>query len=201
MSKSKSSPDEPKPPISPRRRLVLIAAALLGIGFTVRFAREWQTVSSTPIISWERETNADCAIVLTGGPGRVREGFDLLSDHRVKKLIVSGVHPDARLREVFPLWPFYGNLHEEDVILERRSETTWGNAQQSLLVAEALRCRDLLLITSRVHMSRAIRTFRAVFPEGVRIEAQPVVGNRFESPFWELTLETTKSLFYSLWAY
>lgn len=197
MSKSKSSPEEPK-----RSRWMLkLAAAILVAGTGLRLFREIQVVRSTPVNSWEREAIADCGIVLTGGPGRVREGFDLLNERKIKKLIVSGVHPEVKLRDLMPAWTFYGTLREEDVVLEKRSETTWGNAQQSLPIVEALRCRDVLLITSQLHMVRAYRTFRSVFPENVEIQTQAVVGHRFPPPSWEVLTEALKSLFYSVWAY
>lgn len=199
MLKSKLSPEE----LERRRRrwIVIAAVSLLVIGFAVRLLREMQVVKSTPVNSWTREVSADCAVVLTGGPGRVREGFDLLSEKKVKKLIISGVHPEVRLRDLMPAWTFYGNLREEDVVLDKRSETTWGNAQQSLPIVEALRCRDIVLVTSRLHMARAYRTFRSVFPESIEIQTQAVVGSRLEPPFWEVLNEAVKSLFYSLWAY
>lgn len=197
--KSKLSPEE----LERRRKrwLIAAAAALFVLGFAVRLLREIQVVTSTPVNSWTRDVSADCAVVLTGGPGRVREGFDLLAEKKVKKLIISGVHPEVRLRELMPTWTFYGTLREEDVVLDKRSETTWGNAQQSLPIVEALRCRDVLLVTSRLHMSRAYRTFKAVFPESIDIQTQAVVGSRLDPPLWEVLTEAVKSLFYSLWAY
>lgn len=145
--------------------------------------------------------SADCAIVLTGGPGRVREGFDLLARKLAQKLIVSGVHPQAELREIFPLWPFYGSVRPEDVALERRSRTTFGNAQQSLPLVEALHCRDAWLVTSRVHMYRALKTFRAEFPPTLRLYPRAVVSGSAEPSWGDIASETAKSLFYSLWAY
>lgn len=197
MSKLKSSPEEAKRP----RWMLRLALTILVVGVGIRLFREIQVVRSTPVNSWEREAVADCGVVLTGGPGRVREGFDLLSEKKIKKLIVSGVHPEVKLRDLMPAWPFYGNLREEDVVLEKRSETTWGNAQQSLPIVEALRCRDILLITSQLHMARAYRTFRAVYPENVEIQTQAVVGHRWPAPFLEVLTEALKSLFYSVWAY
>lgn len=166
-----------------------------------RFASEYQKVESEAMISWSKTQTADCAVVLTGGAGRVREGFDLLANQNVKKLVISGVYSNARLREIMPLWPFYGNLNENDVVLDRRSETTFGNAQQSLPIVEALKCRDILLVTSRHHMYRSYRTFRASFPENIYIQKHPVVGLHYESSVLETSFEALKSLFYSLWAY
>ncbi len=158
-------------------------------------------VKSEPFLSWTRSIQADCAVVLTGGPGRVREGFDLLANHNVKKLVIAGVHPKAQVRDILPMWTLYGPLSEEDVVLERRSETTYGNAIQSLPIVEALKCRDVALITSQLHMYRAYRTFRAIYPENILILKQPVLGIRFHPNNDEIMMEALKSLFYSQWAY
>ncbi|MEN0057940.1 MAG: YdcF family protein [Bdellovibrio sp.] len=166
-----------------------------------RFYDEYQRVQGEVIQSWLKTSSADCAVVLTGGSGRVREGFDLLANQSVKKLIIAGVYSNARLREIMPVWPFYGNLSENDVVLDRRSETTYGNAQQSLPIVEALKCRDILLVTSRLHMYRSYRTFRAAYPENIYIQKHAIIGGRYESSVWEEGFEALKSLFYSLWAY
>ena len=177
------------------------ALLFLTAGLSYRFYHEYKSVEQEGIQSWVKTPTADCAIVLTGGPGRVREGFDLLANQNVKKLVISGVYSNARLREIMPVWALYGNLSENDVVLDRRSETTFGNAQQSLPLVEALKCRDVLLVTSRLHMYRAFRTFRATFPENIYVEKHAMVGSRYGASIWETSFEALKSLFYSLWAY
>lgn len=162
---------------------------------------ESQKILRQEVTAWTEDHRADCAVVVTGSPGRVREGFDLLVQGRVRKLIISGVYRHAGLRDIFPQWPYYGPLHEEDVILEKRSNTSYGNAQQSLPLVEALRCRDLILITSRIHMYRASRIFKAVFPENFVIHHRAVVAGDYNPPAYDVWLEAVKSLFYSLWAY
>ncbi|MCK5923686.1 MAG: YdcF family protein [Methylococcales bacterium] len=151
--------------------------------------------------SWEERQEADCGVVLTGGPGRVREGFDALTRGEVQRLVISGVYEHAQLREIMPLWPFYGSLNEDQVVLDRRSGTTYGNAQQSLPLVEALRCRDILLITSKLHMYRALQTFQAVYPEELPIYPRAVIAGSLRPTWGEVINETTKSLFYSVWAY
>lgn len=176
--------------------LVLLTGVL-----AFKFFDEYKKVKKEPLQSWVKTSTADCAVVLTGGAGRVREGFDLLANQNVKKLVISGVYANARLREIMPVWSFYGNLSENDVVLDRRSETTYGNAQQSLPIVEALKCRDILLVTSRLHMYRSYKTFRATYPENIYIKRHAIIGSRFESSSWEMYFEAMKSLFYSLWAY
>ncbi|WP_255490287.1 YdcF family protein [Bdellovibrio sp. KM01] len=174
---------------------------VLGALIVQRFIHEYHQIEKEPMISWTKSQSADCAVVLTGGAGRVREGFDLLANQNVKKLVISGVYSNARMREIMPVWPFYGNLNENDVVLDRRSETTFGNAQQSLPIVEALKCRDILLVTSRLHMYRSYKTFRSAFPENIFIQKHPIVGGRYEPSVVEISFEALKSFFYSLWAY
>jgi uncharacterized SAM-binding protein YcdF (DUF218 family) len=176
--------------------------ALLVFGVMLSsFAREVRLVVNQPIGAWLDDHNADCAVVVTGGPNRVREGMDLLARRQIQKLIISGVNPKVEFRDLFPQAPYYGGVREQDVILERRSRTTYGNAQQTLPLVEALRCRDLVLVTSRVHMYRTLRTFRAEFPPGFNIQPRAVPGGSPDPGWFEVGLEALKSVFYSLWAY
>ncbi len=165
------------------------------------YSRERQIILAQNPTEWTQPAHADCAVVLTGGPTRIRAGFDLLAQGRVRKLIISGVYPGAVLREIFPQLPFYGPINEDDVVLEKRSSTTYGNAQQSLPLVEALHCKNIVLVTSRLHMYRSFKIFRTVFPADVAITARAVVAGRLEPAALETFVETIKSLFYSLWAY
>jgi uncharacterized SAM-binding protein YcdF (DUF218 family) len=186
---------------SRRRRIVVVTSVLAVVVIALAWAHEVRMILRQPITSWTDDVSADCAVALTGGPQRVREGLDLLARHSVQKLIVSGVHAQVSLRDIFPLLPYYGSLREQDVILERRSQTTFGNAQQTLPLVEALRCRDLVLITSRLHMRRAYLTFKAEFPPDFPLITRSVPAIT-EPPGWdEVAWESLKSLFYSAWAY
>ncbi|OQW51598.1 MAG: hypothetical protein A4S09_10020 [Proteobacteria bacterium SG_bin7] len=180
--------------------VILIIGLFLGVRFYLeakKISRSAHTVSA-----WKDDHRADCAVVLTGGMGRVRDGIDLLAQKQVSKLILAGVYTSSKFEEIFPLWPYYGSVNKKDVILERRSQTTYGNAQQALSLVEALRCRDIVLITSNLHMPRAYRTFRAIFPETIPIYQRGVpTGPRAGAGYGDLFFETLKSTFYSLWAY
>lgn len=183
------------------RRLAWFNLAVLALLIIFRFKMEYVSVTGIEPTSWREDVQADCAIVVTGGPGRVREGLDLLYRGAVKKLIVSGVHPKVEWREILPQWVFYGGLREDDVVLERRSTTTYGNAIQSLPLVEALHCRSVALVTSTLHMHRAYQTFRGVFPTDFPIVAYAMVGGELEPDLGAALGEAIKSFFYSLWAY
>ena len=139
--------------------------------------------------------------MLTGSPGRIREGFDLMAQGRVRKLIISGVYPQAELLDIFPQLPYYGPIAESDIVLEKHSLTTYGNAQQTQPLVEALQCQDIILVTSRLHMYRSLKIFRSVFPPDFIIKPRAVIAGSVNPEFFELALEVTKSLFYRLWAY
>jgi uncharacterized SAM-binding protein YcdF (DUF218 family) len=186
-----------------RRRSVtlFVLGSIAVLLAAIQFFREFEAIESTPVHTWVLDQSADCAVVLTGGSGRVKEGMDLLARRSIRKLIISGVNPQAEWRDIFPNWPFYQDVHELDIVLERRSRTTFGNAQQSLAVAEALGCRDLLVITSHVHLPRALRTFRAEFEGRMHVEGRAVQGGPVDSGSFEVAVEVLKSFFYGLWAY
>jgi uncharacterized SAM-binding protein YcdF (DUF218 family) len=179
---------------------VLLVLALVG-GFFRSWTLEMKSIASQPISAWTEQPQADCAVVLTGGPNRVNEGIDLLYQGVVKKLIISGVNPDSHLEEIYPNIVFYGNIRVEDIILEKNSKTTYGNAQQTLPLIEALNCHDLILVTSRQHMFRALKTFRSHYPANINIYPRATVGKEYRMSWYQLALESLKSLFYSTWAY
>lgn len=173
---------------------------IFGVLATV-FVAEKNQIQATSLDLWSKTPHADCAVVLTGGAHRVREGFDLLYLGQVKKLIISGVHSEAELREIFPHWTAYSTLSLEDVILEKRSGTTFGNAHQTQPLVQVLGCQKMILITSQLHMSRALQTFRSVYQDSIEIIPHSVQLSRTERGSLELWTEVLKSVFYSLWAY
>lgn len=177
------------------KSLIFYCFFLLGVGILFFHAKK---VKDEPINVWSQSLEADCAVVLTGAPGRVREGFELLQQKRVKKLIVSGVFKEATFAEVFPYWPYYNEINPDDVVLEKRSQTTFGNAHQSVVLAESLKCQDVLLITSQLHMARAYSIFRDVFPNTIEIKKLTLSNSRSEQSVFDFAVELVKSLFYTV---
>ena len=202
MSKSKLPQlESEKVPFQFRKFLIRFTAVIFILGLSFRFFREWQLVHAGIGALPETLLSADCGVVLTGSIGRVREGFDLLEQGQIQNLIISGVHNQNTLHDLIPIWPYYSKATPEKVFLEKRSETTYGNAIQSAHYVQALKCRDLALITSELHMFRSYQTFRPVFPSEVVIHKHPVISPRGYFSFLDSFLEVLKSLFYRPWAY
>lgn len=169
--------------------------------FVLLVVREANRVLETPITSWSQDPVADCAVVLTGGAGRIREGLALIQKGLVKTLVISGVNPNTDVHDlVTPMDQAFGTSLPQ-VILERHSQTTYGNARQSAPILEALRCRDLVLVTSQAHMYRARKTFEAALPSSIKILPHAVPSSKGETETFAFATEVLKSLFYSLWAY
>lgn len=149
-----------------------------------------------PSVAMDHLPHYDCGVVLTGSAGRIREGFEVLALKKVDKLVVSGVYKDTKLHQIFPLLPYYPEIKSDDIILEKISGSTYGNAVQSLQVVETLKCRNILLITSHLHMYRAYRTFREHFPNEVQISPYVTVSHTQDSSAVDILTEAFKSLCY-----
>lgn len=178
---------------------VLSVTAAASVAVLILSYGNLKEITKFPVTAWIEDHQADCAIVLTGGPNRIFDAFEQLYLKRVKKVIISGVNPAAELRDIFPQKSFYGSLDEGDIILEKRSLTTYGNAQQTLPLVEALNCKDVVLITSKLHMYRAYKTFRNHFPKDIPIYKRSTVGRRYVPHWSRVGAETLKSVFYDLW--
>jgi uncharacterized SAM-binding protein YcdF (DUF218 family) len=178
-----------------RKRTIIISLAFVVFALIV-YLKTVQIVSEPETLWGNNELSADCGVVLTGAPGRLREGFELLAEKRIKKLIASGVYKDARMIEIFPYSGYYPEVSLEDIYLEKRSETTFGNARHSMSLVEGLRCRDIILITSQIHMHRAYSIFKIVYPDTMAIKKLTLPNTKSESGLSGLAIEVVKTLFY-----
>lgn len=170
--------------------------------FLVLLIRERKQVLQTPAGgAIDGLVRSDCGVVLTGSAGRIREAFEVLNLGKVNRLIISGVYKDTQLHEIFPQLSNYPGIKAENIILEKISESTHQNAVQSLLVAQDLKCKSVLLMTSQLHMYRAYRTFKANFPDDIEIRSYSIVNSLKEDTEIAVLFETIKSLFYSMMSF
>lgn len=106
-------------------------------------------------------------IVLTGGPGRIKAGLELLRDGRTDHVFVSGVAGTYRKR----LLPTLDGLSPETleccVTLGFQALDTAGNGQESAAWLEKRNAASLFLVTSRYHMPRALVELRRWAPNAV----------------------------------
>lgn len=184
-----------------KRKKRTIAAILLLV-FTGLLLRERSVVLQVlPSGQIDNLPKTECGVVLTGSAGRIREAFEILNLGKISKLVISGVYKGAQLHEIFPQLAFYPDVKPENIVLEKISGSTYQNAVQSLQVIQILKCKNILLITSQLHMYRALKTFRAVYPEDFEIRTFSTVNPLKENTEFTVLFETIKSLFYSLTPY
>ncbi|HPQ50133.1 MAG: YdcF family protein [Alphaproteobacteria bacterium] len=111
------------------------------------------------------DRSLDAAIVLTGGSNRVSQGFDLLASHKVRYLLVSGVHSGVTLDDLLKLWGGDKKAIDPlDVTLGREAGNTIGNALEASNWIESNKIKEVYLITSNYHIPRSLLEFRHVLP-------------------------------------
>jgi uncharacterized SAM-binding protein YcdF (DUF218 family) len=95
---------------------------------------------------------ADAIVVLTGGPGRVATGLDLLEQKKGKRLLITGVNTDVKPREILP------STHLP-VDLGYHAQNTLENAQEARAWAFGHGYKSLIIVTSSYHMRRSLLEF------------------------------------------
>lgn len=101
------------------------------------------------------DRRTDAIVVLTGGPGRIDRGLDLLQRHAAQRMLVSGVAPEVRPRELAAAYRRSPALFACCIDLGREAVDTRSNADETAAWVRAHRYRSVRLVTSDWHMARA----------------------------------------------
>jgi uncharacterized SAM-binding protein YcdF (DUF218 family) len=152
--------------------IVLVALAVMFIDFT------YKTFSVG-----QRHVKTDAIVVLTGGRGRIEEGFKLYREHQARYLFLIGVAPAVRKSDLFK-----GKEEveaDDGVILEKSSRNTLENALYARdLVQKQGGISSIMLITSRYHLKRATLLFRNTMPKDIAIYPYPVDSRNLKEDWW-----------------
>ena len=131
----------------------------------------------------------DAAVVLTGGPGRIEHGIDVLRDRKAKRLLVAGADPSVTKADIARRLGGSRNLIRCCVDLGSESVDTRSNAEEAGRWLARYRFRSVRLITSDWHMRRARYEFEKVLGPKYRIKSDAV---RTEPSFLTLFGEYNK---------
>ena len=131
----------------------------------------------------------DAAVVLTGGSGRIEHAIDVVRQGKAKRLLVAGVDPSVRKRDLALRIPGSASLLKCCVDLGSESVDTRSNAEEAGRWLAAHNFRSLRLITSDWHMRRARYEFRRVLKDKYVVIADAV---RTEPSFFTLFGEYNK---------
>jgi len=119
------------------------------------------------------ETNADGIVVLTGGPGRIDEGFKVLSSGRGLRLLISGVNQHLDNETILQAIGQGQALLECCVDPGREATDTKSNALEAATWAKEKGYSSIILITADFHMPRSLNAFYEYAPE-LKIIPHPV---------------------------
>jgi uncharacterized SAM-binding protein YcdF (DUF218 family) len=151
-------------------RLALVTLALVGAflgGFAWFLAQTRRTPEPPPL----RRT--DGIAVLTGGADRVETGLRLLAAGHADRLVITGVHRDARFAELARAAGFDPATFAGRVTVGRAAATTRGNAVEVAAWARAREVGAIRVVTAAYHMPRALLELRRALP-GREIVPHPV---------------------------
>lgn len=101
------------------------------------------------------DTRTDAIVVLTGGIGRIDRGLDLVQRHMAQRLLISGVAPEVRPRELAVKYRKPMALFACCVDLGHQAIDTRSNADETADWVRAHHYRSVRLVTSDWHLARA----------------------------------------------
>ncbi len=156
--------------------LVVIALLCFAIGFA-RFSAMIET-EERPLVR-----HADGIVVLTGGADRVSDAMALLLEGHADRLLITGVNPATKRKDLARSMPAARSAVECCVDLGYRAENTRGNARETADWARAHDMHSLVIVTSNYHMPRALAEMAYRLP-GVDLQAYPVVSDRARADAW-----------------
>ncbi|HVM37828.1 MAG TPA: YdcF family protein [Sphingomicrobium sp.] len=166
--------------------MILRAASLLLILYALGFVLFSVTLAQ-PARADAPATHA--VVVLTGGPGRLEQGFNVIRDGKARRLLVSGADPVVTKADLARLMPGRERLVRCCVDLDSSPVDTRTNAEDTRRWLEQRGYTSLRLITSDWHMRRARYEFRKALGDGFEVTPDAV---KTEPSFLTLFAEYNK---------
>lgn len=164
------------PTISRIGAMLVLLAGVWGAGL-FRYADSIPTSISQPTYK------TDAIVVLTGGRGRLDEGFRLLSQGFGARLLVSGVYKGVDVNVLRAATRQYSDREDCCIDTGYDAEDTIGNAIEARDWVLKHGFTNLRLVTSAYHMPRAILEFKHNLPD-VDIIKHPVFTPEVKQERW-----------------
>jgi uncharacterized SAM-binding protein YcdF (DUF218 family) len=161
-------------------RLVATGAIALGTLWVVGFLR---FVAMIPDSVVDQDTPTDAIAVLTGAPGRMSTGLELLARGQAKKLFVSGVYRGV---DVYTLLEVSKRRPDDlacCIEIGHAADNTLGNAAETAAWMSRQGYTSLRIVTSNWHMPRSLLEFREAMPD-VRLIPNPVFHPEVKMERW-----------------
>lgn len=133
---------------------------------------------------------ADGIVVLTGGPGRIQKGIDLLKASKGKRLLISGVNATLANETIINAIGSGDTLAKCCIDLGRQAANTTGNAVESANWARENGFKSLIIITADYHLPRSLLELDKTM-DGITLIPASVIN---KVPLTTLALEYSKYL-------
>jgi uncharacterized SAM-binding protein YcdF (DUF218 family) len=111
----------------------------------------------------------DAVVVLTGGPGRIDRGLEILEAGKSRRMLISGVDRDVRPPELAAQYPGSANYFDCCIDLGFQSVDTRSNALETARWAARNKVRSLRLVTHDWHMRRARFELDRALPANITV--------------------------------
>lgn len=125
--------------------LLLILYALGFILFSVTLGR--------PAPDDAKKTEA--VVVITGGPGRIEHGMEVLRKHQAKRMLIAGADPAVTKDDLVRRLGGQRNLMQCCVDLGSESVDTRSNAEEAQRWLDRRKYKSVRMVTNDYHMRRA----------------------------------------------
>ncbi len=119
----------------------------------------------------------DAIVVPTGGAGRIDRGIALMREKAAKRMLVTGVDPDVRPRELAAEYRAPRRLFACCIDLGHEAVDTRSNADETAAWVHAHGYRSVRLVTSDWHMPRAKLELRNALNDDIELIGDPVPSN------------------------
>lgn len=156
----------------------LMAAAALGLGGGFIAFADSATRPYDP-----DSPRTEAIVAMTGGSYRVSDAVTLLGAGHGRRLLISGVNPMVRERELARAVPAASPLMACCIDLDHRALNTRGNAIETAKWTRLHAFRSLLVVTSSYHMPRTMLELQRIMPD-VRLVAFPVQTGAIHPQRW-----------------
>jgi uncharacterized SAM-binding protein YcdF (DUF218 family) len=124
---------------------------------------------------------ADALMVLSGGEGRIAEGYRAWSSGAATEIYILGAGRDLTLTRLVPPAAALTSKDRSRVHAEGWSENTLENAFSAKTAVEDRKFSSVILVTSDYHVPRAWIAFRRILPPRVALHVLPVRSEGWNS--------------------
>ena len=123
------------------------------------------------------DEKTDAVIVLTGGPGRIARGLDVVEQGLAREMFVSGVDPDVTPAEFAAEFDVSRRVMQCCVKLGYLAVDTRSNAGEAAQWLQANEFTSVRLVTTDWHMARSAAEFSETLPPDMLVVKDAVVSH------------------------